>query len=110
MDHEQRRKWHFDRTVNIPTMITAVTLAVYVGLYLTNMDKNQALMQQQIINQQKQIEQVSNILGEGNAPIRRDVDRIQHELEKVNEKLDLIGEKLARVSQPAKSRYLKDYQ
>ena len=110
VQQENRRGWHFDRTVNIPTMITAVTLTVYFGLYLTNMDKQQALMQLQILNQQKQMEQMGSILGEGNIPLRRDVDRIQNELEKVNEKLDRIGEKLSQSGRLSKTRYLKDYQ
>lgn len=85
---EQRRKWHFDRTINIPTLMTGAVFAVSIGLYLTNMDKNQSLMQQQISNQQKQIEQMNNLLGEGGAPLRRDMERMQKDLTNIGDKLD----------------------
>lgn len=87
---EQRRKWHFDRTVNIPSIMTALTIAVSVGLYITNMNKNQELMQQQLNNQQKQIEQMQTILGEGGAPLRRDIERMQTDLRLFGDKLDKI--------------------
>lgn len=87
---EQRRKWHFDRTVNIPSIATAATIVVTVGLYLTNMDKNQQLMQQQLNNQQKQIEQMQQVLGEGGAPVRRDIEKIQQDLRSLSDKLDKI--------------------
>lgn len=87
---EQRRKWHFDRTVNIPSIVTAITIVVTVGLYLTNMDKNQTLMQQQLNNQQKQIEQMQEILGEGGAPLRRDIERMQRDIRNLGDKFDKI--------------------
>lgn len=96
---EQRRKWHFDRTINIPSIATAVTVVVTIGLYILNMDKNQELMQSQLNNQQKQIEQVQEILGEGGAPLRRDIERMQNDLKRFEDKLDkiLLGSLPARV-------------
>lgn len=102
--HENRRNWHLDRTISLTHVGSTIALSITAALYIINMDKRIELQQAQLLNQQVQIQQVQTTVGEGNIPLRRDIDRIQIEVGKINDKLDRLAEKFER------PRYLKDYQ
>lgn len=100
---DNRRNWHLDRTVSLTHVGSTIAITITFALYIINMDKQIGLQQGQLANQQVQIQQVLNTMGEGNGPLRRDIDRLQTEVGKVNDKLDRLAEKFE------KPRYLKDY-
>lgn len=106
--HENRRNWHLDKTINPSHLLTTLTLALTGAWYIMGMQNQIDLGREQNKNTQKQIELVQAQMGEGNGPLRRDIDRIYVELNQINARLDGMNEKLA--SRPPRTRYLKDYQ
>lgn len=108
MPQDNRRHWHLDKTINPSHLLTTVTLALTGAWYIMGMQNQIDLGREQNKNTQKQIELVQAQIGEGNGPLRRDIDRIYSELSKVNDRLDGLNEKLS--SRSSRSRYLKDYQ
>lgn len=67
------------------------------------MESQIAIGREQLKYMQIQVDQLKNVIGEGNNPLRRDIDRIQTDLTKVNDKLDQL------ILQQAKPRKLGDY-
>lgn len=102
-NNDERRNWHLDRSVSLSHLFTTITLAVGGAWYIMGMQSQIDLGREQNKYTQEQLKQVQATLGEGNGPLRRDIDRIQIEVGKVNDKLDRLVEKFE------KPRYLKDY-
>lgn len=104
MNHSQEnRTWHLDKSISLSHLFTTITLAVGGAWYIMGMQSQIDLGREQNKYTQEQLKQVQVTLGEGNVPLRRDIDRIQVEVGKVNDKLDRLVEKFE------KPRYLKDY-
>lgn len=100
---DDRRNWHLDKSVSLSHLLTTLTLAVGGAWYIMGMQTQIDLGRAQSKFNQEKIQQIQMVIGEGNGPLRRDIDRIQTDLNKVNDKLDNLADKL---SSP---RYLKDY-
>lgn len=102
-----RRNWHLDKSVSVSHLVTTIAMFISGVWYIMGMQTQIELGREQNLYMQEQLKQMRIIVGEGNGPIRRDMDRIQRDLDKVNNKLDILAEKLSLVP---KTRYLKDYQ
>lgn len=82
-DSDQRRRWHLDKTISITHLVTTLTLALSASWYIIGMDKR-------IEVQQEQIRQMQSILRDGDAPLRRDIDRMQTDIRAIDAKLDRL--------------------
>lgn len=80
---DQRRRWHLDKTISITHLVTTLTLALSASWYIIGMDKR-------IEVQQEQIRQMQSILRDGDAPLRRDIDRMQTDIRTIDAKLDRL--------------------
>src|SRR4030067_609548 len=100
---DQRRQWHLDKSVSLSHLLTTVTLAVGGAWYIMGMETQIALGREQLKYTQDQVSRIQTVIGEGNIPLRRDIDRIQTDLNKVNDKLDQL---IVRQQRPQK---LGDY-
>lgn len=89
-EREERRHWHLEKSVSVTHLISTITFAFAAGWYIVGMDKRIELQKEQLSYQNEQLKQVQAILGEGGAPLRRDIDRISVDLRSVNEKLDQL--------------------
>lgn len=105
---ENRRNWHIDKTINPSHLLTSLTIVITGAWYILGMQTQIDLGRAQSKVNQDRIQRIEVIQGEGNGPLRRDIDRIQADVEKINVKLDVMNEKLSQ--QPPRTRYLKDYQ
>lgn len=101
---DDRRNWHLDKSISVSHLLTTLTLGVGGAWYVMGMQSQIDIGRQQNEHTQQQIQQVQQNLGEGNGPLRRDIDRIQTDLSRLNDKIDRLNEKLE-----TKPRYLKDY-
>lgn len=101
--NDDRRNWHLDKSVSLSHLLTTVTLAVGGAWYIMGMETQIALGREQMKYTQVRVDQMQAVLGEGNVPLRRDIDRIQSDLNKVNDKLDQL---IIRQQKPSK---LGDY-
>lgn len=100
---DDRRQWHLDKSVSLSHLLTTITIAVGGAWYIMGMESQIAIGREQLKYMQIQVDQLKNVIGEGNNPLRRDIDRIQTDLTKVNDKLDQL------ILQQAKPRKLGDY-
>lgn len=105
---ENRRNWHLDKSVSLSHLITTVTLAMGGAWYIMGMQAQIDIGREHNKYIQEQVKQMQQVLGEGNGPLRRDIDRIRIDLDRVNGKLDLVAERLSQ--RLPRTRYLKDYQ
>ena len=100
---DERRQWHLDKSVSLSHLLTTITLAVGGAWYIMGMETQIALGREQMKYTQDQVGRIQAVIGEGNIPLRRDIDRIQTDLNKVNDKLDQL---IVRQQKPQK---LSDY-
>lgn len=90
MRQDDRRNWHLEKGVSVTHLISTITFAAAAAWYIIGMDKRIELQKEQLIYQNEQLKQVQTVLGEGGAPLRRDIDRIQSDIRIINDKLDRI--------------------
>lgn len=89
-EREERRHWHLEKSVSVTHLISTITFAFAAGWYIVGMDKRIELQKEQLSYQNEQLKQVQTVLGEGGAPLRRDIDRIQSDIRVMNDKLDRL--------------------
>ncbi len=90
MRTDDRRNWHLEKSVSVTHLMSTITFAAAAVWYIIGMDKRLELQAAQLAHQNEQIKQVQIVLGEGGAPLRRDIDRIQSDIRIMNDKLDRL--------------------
>lgn len=87
---DDRRNWHLDKSISLSHMLTTIVVVITGAAYIMSMQAQIEIGREQIKYTQEQIKQMQVVLGEGNVPLRRDIDRIQSDLRSVNDKLDKL--------------------
>lgn len=85
-----RRNWHLDKSISVSHLMTTVTLAIGGAWYIMGMQSQIEIGREQVKYTQEQVKQIQIAMGEGNVPLRRDIDRIQTDLRSMNDKLDKL--------------------
>lgn len=85
-----RRNWHLDKSISVSHLMTTVTLAIGGAWYIMGMQSQIEIGREQVKYTQEQVKQIQIVMGEGNVPLRRDIDRIQTDLRSMNDKLDKL--------------------
>ncbi len=86
---DNRRKWHFDKSVNVPTVLAIITMLIGAFGYIMQQDQRQTRTEGRIDN-----------LDRDHARTRAEVKELREDLkgsmERVENKLDKLADRLNR--------------
>lgn len=95
---DRRQHWYLDKSISPGNILTIIGMFITGGYFVVGLQSQIEAGRQQTMYVQEQLNRLRTIIGEGNAPLRRDIDRIQHEIEKTNDKIDRVETHMIGIS------------
>ena len=79
-EQRDRRQWHLDKTFNVGHLLTTLSLAAGLALYVTTMDKRIAILEAQAQAQTQNVVQVQQAQKEVTKEIRDEIRALRQDL------------------------------
>lgn len=85
-DHKGREPWHIKREIQLGHLITTITVAVSVVVYVSKLEQRIALVEQQHQVQRDRDAQQDQATREAMATLRQQLDRMDTKLDRLIER------------------------
>ncbi len=109
---DQRRGWHFDKTVSIADLFTIIIICVPLLTWAVNIESRFSTFQERFINIERQRSEDQNNtkdrLGDLQQQLRTMDSRVNEKVDKMNDKLDRISDKVGAATHSTPTKLVGD--